>query len=117
MITAGYFCASCFELTFGCTTVVWTWTVCVLPGSSSVFSTALASELYFTRRPVWESVGATWPFVRSIVASLGGRSIDCRTRLTSLAIAGLFQLTCAASSVLSDWLRRLRQLRANMLPC
>src|SRR4051794_25687142 len=106
MITAGYFCASCLDETLGWTTLVWTLTVSVAPGVSRVFSTCLASELYLTRRPVWDSVGFTWPFERSTFASTGGRSIAFCTRLTSFEIAGLLYVTSAASSVLSVLLRR-----------
>src|SRR4051794_13905638 len=101
MITAGYLSASCLVETLGWTTLVWTLTGSVAFGVSSVFSTFFASVLYFTRRPVREGVGSTWPLLRSTAASLGRRSIDARTRLTSLSIAGLLYVTSAASAELS----------------
>src|SRR3954447_14982400 len=117
MMIAGYLSASWAVETFGSTTLVWTLTALVLPGSSSVRSTSLASVLYLTRTPVRDGVGSTWPLLRSSLASTGWRSIDFCTRLTSLPIEALFQVTSAASSVFKDLLRRLRQVRENMSPC
>ena len=79
MITAGYFLASCAVETLGWTTDVLISTSRVLPGSSSVCSSSLASVLYFTRIPVREGFGSTTPLLE-VHVRVARRAIDPRLR-------------------------------------
>ena len=88
----------------------------MLPGSSSVFSTSLASVLYFTRTPVWD-VRRVDLALREVERGVLGRAVDRLAHaLDELVDRRLVQLTSAASSVLIDSLRRLRHERENMSP-